>query len=112
MRARLDPANPTGVLAYNDRLSLQGHGSSSRKTFPRLMRALALLVVLCRAFTASADWINPGGAETSPNDEKGRAQATVGFIADQKAVPVIDFRYLGAPCTAWYTISPLSGRNL
>ncbi len=32
-----------------------------------------------------------------PLDEKGRARVTIGFITYHKAVPVIDFRYLGAP---------------
>ncbi len=32
-----------------------------------------------------------------PLDEEGRAQAGIGFIAYHKAVPVIDFRYLGTP---------------
>ncbi len=32
-----------------------------------------------------------------PLDEEGRAQVTIGFIAYHKAVPIIDFRYLGAP---------------
>ncbi len=32
-----------------------------------------------------------------PLDEEGRARVTVGFIAYHKAVPIIDFRYLGAP---------------
>ncbi|UCB56045.1 MAG: hypothetical protein JSW45_05820 [Thiotrichales bacterium] len=32
-----------------------------------------------------------------PQDEEGRAEVTLGFIAYHKAVPVIDFRYLGAP---------------
>jgi len=32
-----------------------------------------------------------------PRDEKGRALVSIGFIAYHKAVPVIDFRYLGAP---------------
>jgi len=32
-----------------------------------------------------------------PLDEKGRATVTIGFIAYHKAVPIIDFRYLGAP---------------
>ena len=32
-----------------------------------------------------------------PLDEEGRAQVTIGFIAYHKSVPVIDFRYLGAP---------------
>ena len=31
-----------------------------------------------------------------PQDEEGRAQVTMGFIAYHKSVPVIDFRYLGA----------------
>ena len=34
-----------------------------------------------------------------PLDEEGRAQVTIGFIAYHKSVPVIDFRYLGAPAT-------------
>ncbi len=45
-----------------------------------------------------------------PMDEEGRAQVTIGFIAYHKAVPVIDFRYLGAPAKValdwddpWYT---------
>jgi len=32
-----------------------------------------------------------------PLDEEGRALVTIGFIAYHKAVPIIDFRYLGAP---------------
>ncbi len=32
-----------------------------------------------------------------PLDDQGRAEVTLGFIAYHKAVPVIDFRYLGAP---------------
>ena len=32
-----------------------------------------------------------------PLDEKGHATVTIGFIAYHKAVPIIDFRYLGAP---------------
>lgn len=32
-----------------------------------------------------------------PVDEKDRALVTIGFIAYHKAVPIIDFRYLGAP---------------
>ena len=32
-----------------------------------------------------------------PLDEEGRAKVTVGFIAYHKSVPIIDFRYLGAP---------------
>ena len=32
-----------------------------------------------------------------PLDEKGRPTVTIGFIAYHKAVPVIDFRHLGAP---------------
>jgi hypothetical protein len=32
-----------------------------------------------------------------PQDADGRALASIGFIAYHKAVPVIDFRYLGAP---------------
>ena len=32
-----------------------------------------------------------------PLDEEGRAKVTIGFIAYHKAVPVIDFRYLGSP---------------
>ncbi len=45
-----------------------------------------------------------------PLDEKGRAKITIGFIAYHKAVPIIDFRYLGAPANValnwddpWYT---------
>ncbi len=34
-----------------------------------------------------------------PLDAKGRATVTVGFIAYHKSVPIIDFRYLGAPAT-------------
>ncbi len=34
-----------------------------------------------------------------PLDAQGRATATVGFIAYHKLVPIIDFRYLGAPAT-------------
>ena len=32
-----------------------------------------------------------------PLDGEGRAKVTIGFIAYHKAVPVIDFRYLGSP---------------
>ena len=32
-----------------------------------------------------------------PQDQEGRATATIGFIAYHKAVPIIDFRYLGQP---------------
>jgi len=32
-----------------------------------------------------------------PLDDEGRAKVTLGFIAYHKSVPVIDFRYLGAP---------------
>ena len=32
-----------------------------------------------------------------PLDEEGRALVTIGFIAYHKAVPIIDFRYLGQP---------------
>jgi hypothetical protein len=32
-----------------------------------------------------------------PLDAEGRARTTIGFIAYHKAVPIIDFRYLGAP---------------
>jgi hypothetical protein len=45
-----------------------------------------------------------------PLDQEGRAIVTVGFIAYHKAVPIIDFRYLGAPAKValnwddpWYT---------
>jgi hypothetical protein len=45
-----------------------------------------------------------------PIDEQGRASATIGFIAYHKAVPIIDFRYLGAPAVVnldwddpWYS---------
>ena len=45
-----------------------------------------------------------------PSDDQGRATTTIGFIAYHKAVPIIDFRYLGAPATVtldwddpWYT---------
>ncbi len=45
-----------------------------------------------------------------PIDEKGSAKVTIGFIAYHKAVPIIDFRYLGAPAKValnwddpWYT---------
>jgi hypothetical protein len=45
-----------------------------------------------------------------PLDEEGRAQVSIGFIAYHKAVPVIDFRYLGAAAhlrldweDPWYT---------
>jgi len=34
-----------------------------------------------------------------PLDAQGRATVTVGFIAYHKSVPIIDFRYLGAPAT-------------
>ena len=34
-----------------------------------------------------------------PLDAQGRATTTVGFIAYHKSVPIIDFRYLGAPAT-------------
>ena len=36
-----------------------------------------------------------------PLDEAGRARASIGFIAYHKSVPVIDFRYLGAPATLY-----------
>ncbi|MCK5480130.1 MAG: hypothetical protein KAJ06_03255, partial [Gammaproteobacteria bacterium] len=32
-----------------------------------------------------------------PRDAQGHAEATIGFIVYHKSVPVIDFRYLGAP---------------
>ncbi len=45
-----------------------------------------------------------------PMDEQGRALVTIGFIAYHKAVPIIDFRYLGAAAHVtlkwedpWYT---------
>jgi len=44
-----------------------------------------------------------------PQDEKGRPLVTIGFITYHKAVPVIDFRYLGADSTLtldpdpWYS---------
>ncbi|MEH6579479.1 MAG: hypothetical protein V7731_20625 [Amphritea sp.] len=45
-----------------------------------------------------------------PRDEEGRSQVTIGFIAYHKSVPIIDFRYLGAPAQLkldwddpWYT---------
>ncbi|MFW2438157.1 MAG: hypothetical protein ACN4GR_02155 [Arenicellales bacterium] len=45
-----------------------------------------------------------------PLGDQGRARATVGFIAYHKSVPIVDFRYLGAPATVhldwddpWYT---------
>ncbi len=44
-----------------------------------------------------------------PLDDEGRALVTIGFIVYHKAVPVIDFRYLGAPSTLtldpdpWYS---------
>jgi len=34
---------------------------------------------------------------TPPLDQEGRASVAIGFIAYHKAVPIIDFRYLGAP---------------
>jgi hypothetical protein len=34
-----------------------------------------------------------------PQDDEGRAQVSIGFIVYHKSVPVIDFRYLGAPAT-------------
>jgi hypothetical protein len=34
-----------------------------------------------------------------PHDETGRALVSIGFITYHKSVPVIDFRYLGAPAT-------------
>ena len=48
-------------------------------------------------------------AISPPMDEEGRALVTIGFIAYHKAVPVIDFRYLGAASTLtldedpWYS---------
>jgi hypothetical protein len=48
-------------------------------------------------------------AMSPPLDEEGRALVTVGFIVYHKAVPVIDFRYLGATSTLtldedpWYS---------
>lgn len=45
-----------------------------------------------------------------PLDDEGRIRVTIGFIAYHKSVPIIDFRYLGAPATVrldwddpWYT---------
>ena len=45
-----------------------------------------------------------------PQDDEGRAIASIGFIAYHKSVPIIDFRYLGAPARVeldwadpWYT---------
>jgi len=45
-----------------------------------------------------------------PQDEEGRALTSIGFIAYHKAVPIIDFRYLGSAATVnldwndpWYT---------
>jgi len=45
-----------------------------------------------------------------PQDEEGRAQVTIGFIAYHKSVPIIDFRYLGSDAKVnldwddpWYT---------
>ena len=47
---------------------------------------------------------------TPPLDDEGQALVTIGFIAYHKAVPIIDFRYLGAPARVtldwedpWYT---------
>ena len=34
-----------------------------------------------------------------PLDAQGRATVTIGFIAYHKSIPIIDFRYLGAPAT-------------
>ena len=52
-----------------------------------------------------------------PLDAEGRALVTIGFIAYHKSVPVIDFRYLGAPATLnldwddpWY--SKFDNKNL
>jgi hypothetical protein len=48
-------------------------------------------------------------AMAPPSDEEGRALVTIGFIVYHKAVPVIDFRYLGATSTLtldedpWYS---------
>ena len=46
-----------------------------------------------------------------PLDDEGRAIVTIGFIAYHKSVPIIDFRYLGAPAHVqlnwadpWYTV--------
>ncbi|MEA3243014.1 MAG: hypothetical protein U9Q19_06180 [Pseudomonadota bacterium] len=54
---------------------------------------------------------------TPPLDEEGRALASIGFIAYHKSVPIIDFRYLGAPAhlvldwkDPWY--SKFDNRNL
>ena len=45
-----------------------------------------------------------------PQDDEGRASVSIGFIAYHKSVPIIDFRYLGAPARLaldwedpWYT---------
>ena len=45
-----------------------------------------------------------------PQDDEGRAITSIGFIAYHKSVPIIDFRYLGAPARVtldwadpWYT---------
>ena len=46
---------------------------------------------------------------TPPLDAEGRPRVTIGFIVYHKSVPVIDFRYLGAPSTLtldpdpWYS---------
>lgn len=32
-----------------------------------------------------------------PQDDEGRSRVSIGFIAYHKSVPIIDFRYLGAP---------------
>ncbi len=52
-----------------------------------------------------------------PLDEQGRALANIGFIAYHKSVPIIDFRYLGAPAVVtldwddpWYSV--FTNRNL
>jgi hypothetical protein len=48
-------------------------------------------------------------AMAPPVDAEGRAKVTIGFIVYHKSVPVIDFRYLGAPSTLtldpdpWYS---------
>jgi hypothetical protein len=52
-----------------------------------------------------------------PADEQGRTSVSIGFIAYHKSVPIIDFRYLGAPAVVtldwddpWYTA--FANRNL
>jgi len=47
---------------------------------------------------------------TPPLDDEGRPLASIGFILYHKSVPVIDFRYLGAPSTLTLDADPWYSR--